>query len=101
MANSTIKAPYPMFSVSGYQTDITGYNSENNQFTCPYNGYILASVWDGDTQTVWFNGKNISIELNSTNPTFMMYAAHGTKWWVNGNGNNRFVRFAALLQNQS
>ena len=60
MANSKIMASRPMQSVSEYQADITGYNSVNNQFTCPFDGYIVAAVWNGDTQTIWFNGNNLS-----------------------------------------
>ncbi len=84
----------------GATNNILSYNSEQNQFIAPSDGYICAQCWNFTTSSLslWFNGGILEIKMtDNARQSFMVFAARGSKWHCTGSGSDRSASFIPTI----
>lgn len=77
-------------------TSILAYSSTSNMFVAPSDGYIMAQVWNSDSNVnIWIGTSALKIPITN-GMAYALFVRKGLSYWVAHTGNNCSCTFASI-----
>ena len=99
MATSKIENNINRERQQGATIDILSYNSAQNTFIAPSDGYICVQCWafDNSSLSLWFTKTVLEIKMTADARSFMVFAVRGSEWHCTGSGSGRSAVFRSMI----
>lgn len=83
----------------GTWVSILSYNSAQNTFIAPSDGYICVQCWnfDNSSLSLWFNKTVLEIKMTADAKSFIVFAVRGSVWHCTGSGSGRSATFYPMI----